>query len=505
VSGVDPQPEATPPLAGRQETLSEAMDAAVAAFGDREAYVDGHRRITFAEWIAAADGVAAELRDRGVRPGDVVTIALPSSIDYAIAYAAIVRAGAVASGLNLRLGPHEVAAISTRSSPRLAFVDADVALGGLPADAARITRTELADVSTRPGTPPHRGRTSDPVVIIWTSGTTGVPKGAWFDHDNLRAAVTTAGVMSAPFDRRLASTPFAHAGYMAKLWEQVAWGTTMVVSPTPWSAADDVRLIAEEHITVAGAVPTQWAKILEEPGLDALDTTALRIGVAATAPAPPELVKQVTARLGCALVVRYAMTESPSISGTDPGDPSDTLFRTVGRPQLGVEIELRDAAGAVVAPGEVGRVHVRGACVMRGYWGEPELTATTIDAAGWLRSGDLGRFDAAGNLVLVGRTSDLYIRGGYNVYPLEVEHAIAEHPDVAEVAVVGVSAEVIGEIGVAFVVPRPGHTAPSLTAVRAWCRERLADYKAPDDVVVLDALPRTPMLKIDKDALRARQ
>ena len=497
-------PEATPPLPGRHDTLAEAMDAAVTAFGDREAYVDGPRRLTYAEWMASAAGVAAELTRRGVQPGDVVAIALPPSIDYAVAYAAIVRVGAVASGLNLRLGPREVTAITSLAAPVLAFVDDDAPLAGLLTNIERITRADLGEAAMRPGAPRHRGRASDPVVIIWTSGTTGSPKGAWFDHDALRAAITTAGVMSAPFDRRLASTPFAHAGYMAKLWEQVAWGSTMVISPTPWAATDTVRLIADERITVAGAVPTQWAKVLEEPGIERLDTSSLRIGVVATAPAPPDLVEQVTARLGCALVVRYAMTESPSITGTEPGDPPDALYRSVGRPQPGVEVELRDD-GVVVATGDVGRVHVRSAGMMRGYWGDPRLTAEAIDADGWLRSGDLARFDADGNLVLVGRVGDMYIRGGYNVYPLEVEHVIAEHPDVAEVAVVGVATPVLGEIGVAFVVAQPGRIAPGLDALRTWCRARLADYKAPDEVVVLDALPRTPMLKVDKDALRARQ
>lgn len=481
------------------------MDAAVATFGACEAYVDGPRRITFAEWIAAADGVAAELDARGVTAGDVVAIALPPSIDYAIAYAAIVRLGAVASGLNLRLGPREVEAICACAPPALVFVDDDAPLAGIPDGVERFARHDLATAARRATFSPRRGRSSDPVVIIWTSGTTGVPKGAWFDHDNLRASVTTAGVMSAPFDRRLVPTPFAHAGYMAKLWEQVAWATTLVIAPTPWTAADTVALLGGERITVAGGVPTQWAKLLEEPGLDAVDTSALRIGVVATAPAPPELVERVSARLGCALVVRYAMTESPSITGTEPGDPPDVSYRTVGRPQPGVEVELRDEAGAPVPAGTVGRVHIRAACVMRGYWNAPELTAEALDTDGWLRSGDLAFLDPNGNLVLVGRTDDLYIRGGYNVYPLEVEHVLAEHPAIAEAAVLGVPAPVIGELGVAFVVPASGRDAPSLDELRAWCRARLADYKAPDRIVVLDALPRTPMAKVDKEALRARQ
>ena len=276
--------------------------------------------------------------------------------------------------------------------------------------------------------------------------------------------------MAAPFDRRLVPTPFAHAGYMAKLWEQLAWGMTIVISPTPWTAADMVALLGAERITVAGGVPTQWAKLLEEPGLDTIETGGLRIGVVATAPAPPELVERVTERLGCSLVVRYAMTESPSITGTEPGDPPDVSYRTVGRPQPGVTVELRDEAGAPVGAGEVGRVHVRSAGMMRGYWNAPELTADALGADGWLRSGDLGHLDPNGNLVLVGRVGDLYIRGGYNVYPLEVEHVLAEHPAVTEAAVLGVPAPVIGEIGVAFVVPVAGCDAPSLDELRGMVR-----------------------------------
>jgi acyl-CoA synthetase (AMP-forming)/AMP-acid ligase II len=311
--------------------------------------------------------------------------------------------------------------------------------------------------------------------------------------------------MTAPYDRRLVTTPFAHAGYMAKLWEQLAWATTLVICPTPWSAADMVRLIGAERITVAGGAPTQWAKVLEQPELAHTDVGRLRLCVAATAPAPPELVERVTRELGCPLVVRYAMTESPSITGTEPGDDPEVLFRTVGRPQAGVELEIRDEDGSRVAPGEVGRVHVSGACVMRGYWRAPELTAEAIVDGGWLRSTDLGRIDPAGNLVLVGRAGDMYIRGGYNVYPLEVENVLTEHPAVDQASVIGVPAPVIGEIGVAFVVLDPGGSLDvSDDELRAWCRDRLADYKAPDRLVRMDSLPLTSMMKVDKAALRAQ-
>jgi acyl-CoA synthetase (AMP-forming)/AMP-acid ligase II len=250
-----------------------------------------------------------------------------------------------------------------------------------------------------------------------------------------------------------------------------------------------------------GAVPTQWAELVELPELRD-SRSQLRVGICATAPAPPELVERVHEVLGCALIVRYAMTESPSITGTDPGDPPEVAFRTVGRPQGGVEIALVNDDGQPVAAGEVGRVRVRGATVMRGYWRRPAQTAEVLSPDGWLTSGDLGRLTPDGNLVLVGRASDLYIRGGYNVHPLEVENVLVEHPAVDRVSVIGVSTEVIGEIGVAFVVPADPVQPPTLAELRTFVASRLADYKAPDRLEIVDDLPLTPMLKVDKAALR---
>ncbi len=486
------------PLVGDFATLGDAMDAAAEQLRDREAYVEGELRATFGEWLPAADAVALDLVERGVQPGDVVALMLPPSIDFAIAVAAIVKAGAVATALNSRLGSREVTSILERCSPVLVIRDETLELPSIPPGVPVLARTDL--VTDGPGLGRRRParNSEDPVVIIWTSGTTGLPKGAWFDHRALEAAVGTAGVMAAPFDRRLVPTPFAHAGYLAKLWEQLAWGISVVVGVQPWTPEAMLRQLAEERVTVAGGVPTQWSKLVELPDLDGHDLSSLRLCLSATAPAPPELVERMTDRLGAPVVVRYAMTESPSITGTEPGDGPDVLFRTVGRPQTGVEVELRDRDG------EVGTVHIRSTCAMRGYWHDDEATDAAFTSDGWLRSSDLGRFDDRGNLVLVGRAGDMYIRGGYNVHPLEVEHVLAEHPGVAQAAVIGAGRPVIGEIGVAFVVPVDRSAPPSFDELREWCSRQLADYKAPDEVVIIDALPLTPMLKVDKDALRDR-
>jgi acetyl-CoA carboxylase carboxyltransferase component len=220
------------------------------------------------------------------------------------------------------------------------------------------------------------------------------------------------------------------------------------------------------------------------------------------APISPELVRKVITTTGIPLVCRYASTESPLATGTSPEDTAEVLAETLGKPQAEVELRIVDTDGKQVADGTVGTVQLRSEAVMRGYWGEPELTAEVLAADRWLSTGDFGRIDPRGNLVLAGRRTDMYIRGGYNVYPAEVEAVLAGHPAVGRVAVVGSDTPVIGELGVAFVVPEAGATAPTLAELRQWCGTKLADYKRPDRIHIVRDLPLTAAMKVDKRALR---
>ncbi len=466
------------------------LEAAGQAHGGREAYVEPGARITFARWIERARAVATQYVNSGVGKGDVVALWLPSGIDFATCYAAAAMIGAITTGLNPRLGPREVESILHQADP--ALIVADERLGAIPADGRRVLPRSSLSSATGEDLSAVKLSPRDPVCLIFTSGTTGTPKGAVFDAAGLAAGAKSAGVMSAPYDRRLTSTPFAHAGYMFKLWDQLVWGTTLVVPPTPWSAQSMFDVLQEERITVAGAVPTQWAKLLEVEGVGRESLPHLRIGVVATAPAAPELVSRVAEQIGVPLVVRYAMTECPTICGTEPNDPAAVQAATVGRPADGMEVRIDDG----------GVVEVKGPCVMRGYWRNPELTAKVL-RDGWLRTGDMGALDPDGNLTIVGRTGDMYIRGGYNVHPVEVEQVLATHPQVKEVAVIGRPAPVIGEIGVAFVVPVDDMNPPTLQDLRAHVVADLADYKAPDEMLIVDQLPLTSMLKPDRTALRA--
>lgn len=477
------------PLSSDVADTRAMLEKAAAVHGDIEAYVEPGARITFADWIGRARGVARQFIELGVVKGDVVALWLPSGIDYATSYAAAAMIGAITTGLNPRLGRRELESILQQATP--ALIVADHALGVLPGDFPVLPRESLStDATTSAPAPAGTGR-RDLVALIFTSGTTGTPKGAAYDADTLAAGATAAGVMSAPYDRRLTSTPFAHAGYMFKLWDQLVWGSTLVVPPTPWSAEGMFDVLRAERITVAGAVPTQWTKLLEIDGVSRDSLPHLRIGVVATAPAPPELVRRVADRIGVPLVVRYAMTECPTICGTDPSDPPEVQFRTVGRPAAGMEVRIASD----------GIIEVNGPCVMRGYWRHPELTADVL-SDGWLRTGDVGVVGDDGNLTLIGRSGDMYIRGGYNVQPGEVERVLTGHSSVKQVAVIGRSAPVIGEVGVACVVPVDAAAPPTLGELRAHVGGELADYKAPDELLIVDELPLTAMLKPDRNALR---
>jgi len=465
----------------------ELLRSVAAEEPDRAAFVELDRRLTFAEWDRAADGVAALFADRGVRPGDVVALLVPSSIDYAVCYQAAMRLRAITTGINTRLGPPEISSILDRTQPRVVVRPDD-----LEAVRAAYANDPLAEPpSPEPG---------DAVAIVWTSGTTGMPKGAVFDHENLRAVAVGAGAMGARFDVRLAPLPFAHVAFMSRPWEEIENVITTVITPTPWRATDALRLMVRERVTVGQGVPTQWRLVLDHGELDGSDLSSLRIAGTGAATVPPELVREMEQRLGCPVVIGYTSTEAAITTGTVPGDAPEVTSQTVGRRRVNVELEVVDDGGNVCPTGEVGRVRCRSGAVMRGYWHDPERTAEVLGADGWLTTGDLGSLDGREYLMLVGRRSEMYIRGGYNVYPAEVERVLSTHAAIAQVAVLGVPDPVLGEIGVAFVVAAAG-ASPALPDLRTFCRAALADYKAPDRLVVVDALPVTSVGKVDKRAL----
>lgn len=499
------------PPRGDDATLLDLFDAVVEVAGDREAMVectgthaDGTpivRRATFATLAAAADALATQLVDEGVRPGDVVAITLPSGIDHAVAHHAVLRTGAIATAINPRLGPAERQHIFTASAPTSVIDE--------PLD-------DLASLAA--GGDPCRRHTqpapTDPTCIVWTGGTTGTPKGVVFDHRCSAAMAAAAGPLSAVGDRRLAPLPFAHVGTMTRVWDEWSHLITTVVTPTPWTPAAAVGLLLHEGITVCQGVPTQYALLCDhlddiENGPGALDH--LRIAGIGGARIPPELVRRIERTLGAPVVARYASTETCVATGTTPGDAPEVVATTVGRPTPPVELRVVDDHGTPLptGAGNVGTVCIRSRAVMRYYVpavaDDPDSApASPVDADGWCHTGDLGWVGDDGNLRLVGRTTELYIRGGYNVYPAEVENCLSDLEGIAAVAVVGAEApgSRLGEVGVAFVVG--DDVPPAHEAIRAHVAARLASYKAPDVVVVVDDLPLTSLGKVDKRVLQER-
>lgn len=477
-------------------TLLDVLAEVVATDGTREAFVqqvaDGStRRITFAELAARSAALARWLiGDRGVVRGDVVAIQLPSGIDFAVAYYAIIRAGAIATGINPRLGHTEIAHIMSSTKPKYVFDGAapDLSISETDDPCARLSDAEP----------------TDPVAIVWTGGTTGLPKGAWFDHRCLETMTMGAAPLSQFGDRRLSPLPFAHVGFMTRAWDELSHRITTIIAPTPWTAAGALALITDEAVTVCQGVPTQYRLMLDAPEFATTDTSHLRLAGIGASRIPPELVREMRDRLGCPVVVRYSSTEASLATGTRLDDAIDVLCTTVGRPNGGVELQVIDGVGNPLATGAVGTVCLRSRATMRGYWNEPAQTAAAIDAAGWLHTGDLGWIGDDGNLRLAGRRTEMYIRGGYNVYPIEVENCLGEHPAVASCALLGVPvADRLGEIGVLFATARGGQQL-ALSEVRAFVKGRLADYKSPDALVVLPELPLTSLGKVDKRGLYPR-
>ena len=499
----------------RHRTVVDVLRAAAEKVPDRDAFVEMDRRLSYSGLQAASGSLARMFSDAGVGRGDVVALLLPSSIEYAACYHGAMRMGAVTSGVNPRLGRSEKASIFERLGAKLTIVDdrlsaeqvSSLVMGRvieLPEVSAAVFDAAAAGRGTDAQPPAEDLEPDDYVAIVWTGGSTGVPKGALFDHSRLAAVAAGTDVLSNAGDIRLSPLPFAHVAFMTRAWDEIEKLTTTVITPTPWSAADALHLMEREKVTVGQGVPTQWSLILSDAAFAKSDLTALRVAGTGGSRVPPELARSMRERLGCPVVVRYTSTETSLGTSTAQDDPDEIVATTVGRPVPGVRLKVAGPDGEALRAGEVGSVHLGSRAAMIGYvergtrvsWSPPGE-----DEAPWIDTGDLGWIGEDGNLRLVGRAVEMVIRGGYNIYPAEVEAVLGRHRSVAQVSVVGAPDPVLGEVVVAFVVARPG-SRPVLDELRTFCKAELADYKAPDRVRVVDALPLTPIGKVDLRELK---
>ena len=453
---------------------------------DAVAFVDGDQRLTYAEWDWLSDRAAFSLWEEGIRPGETVALLLNASFTYPVAYVGAAKIGAITVGINTRLGPYEVDHVLDDSRARALITDRPGFPEALVFTPDRLNRRGSSiDVATRP---------DDVVAIVYTSGTTGLPKGAAFTNRALDAVREIEHAVD-PVDhpKTLGGTPMAHMGFMTKIGAHIARASTTVLM-REWSARAALETIEREKLTWLGGVPTQLALMLMDPQFGLFDLSSLRSCLVGGAPASPDLVRQIRQGFGVPVTVRYSCTELAMATGTRAGDPDVVIAQTVGRPLPGVRLSILNPN----ADG-VGEIAVRSPTMMSGYWHNDAATRAAIDAKGLFHTGDLGRVDEDGNLHLAGRSKEMYIRGGYNVYPVEIEDLLRTHPKVAQVAVIGVPDDVLGERGRAVVVA--SGEPPTLDELREWVCARVADYKAPDELEVREELPMTAMFKVDKRAL----
>ncbi|GGQ35392.1 fatty-acyl-CoA synthase [Streptomyces virginiae] len=517
------------PLLG--DTIGENLDRTVRRFPDRDALVDvaAGRRWTYAELAADVDALALGLLDLGIVKGDRVGIWAPNRAEWTLVQYATAKIGAVLVTVNPAYRSHELEYVLRQSGIRLL------------AAADRFKTSDYAAMieEVRPRCPDlefvallggplwnsllERGRRGDPadlaraqaalspddaVNIQYTSGTTGFPKGATLSHHNILNNGFFVGELChyTEQDRVCIPVPFYHCfGMVMGNLACTSHGATMVIPAPAFDPAATLAAVESERCTSLYGVPTMFIAELAEPGFDSYDLSGLRTGIMAGSPCPVEVMREVIERMGMTEVsICYGMTEtSPVSTQTRADDSVERRVSTVGRVGPHLEVKVVDPqTGRTVPRGEPGELCTRGYSVMLGYWEEPERTAEAVDAARWMHTGDLAVMDDDGYLSITGRIKDMVIRGGENLYPREIEEFLHTHPDVLDVQVIGVPDPKYGEELMAWVRMREGAEPLTADAVRAYCAGRLAHFKIPRYVHVVEEFPMTVTGKVRKVEMR---
>lgn len=482
------------------------------SWGDRPAIRLNDATLTYSELKRAALAVAGDLHARGVRPGDRVGIVLPNVPAFPILFYGILTAGAIAVPMNPLLKSREVAYYIDDSGMSLVYGSLGVSEvvsqaaqdAGIPAvlvgDLGPAAQTLLGD----PVQEPVARRAEDTAVLLYTSGTTGNPKGAELTHSNMSTnAATTVDTLirTSPDDVILGCLPLFHVfGLTCGLNAAVKSGALLTLVPR-FDAEVAIEVLERDGATVLEGVPTMYSAILNSPTAASADLSRLRCCIVGGAPMPVEVLRAFEKQFGCEVYEGYGLSETAPIACfNQAGTPRRA--GTIGVSVRGCELRLVDDNGDLVSdPGVPGEIEIRGENVMKGYWGRPEATEEAI-VDGWFRTGDIATRDGEGYYSIVDRKKDVIIRGGYNVYPREVEEVLYEHPAVAEAAVIGIADEHLGEQVGAAVALKPGVHAESAELVE-FVRARLADYKYPRQIWFVSSLPKGPTGKILRRSVEA--
>ena len=524
-------------------TTPRLVRQAAEMHGGRPAIVDSEITLSYQDLAAAVHQAARAFMAAGITPGDKGAIWAPNVYEWVVAALGLQSAGGVLVTLNTRFKGTEAGYVLERSQAKVLltvtdFLDTDYvdllrrefgpAIDGRPVDRLpALTRIVVLRGGAADGTESwndflHGGDAIDSTDahtralavmpddysdLLFTSGTTGSPKGVLTAHgQNLRAFGDWADVVGLrDSDRYLVVNPFFHAfGYKAGILASIMAGAALYPQLV-FDVPDVMRRIATDRISMLPGAPTLYQSILNHPDFGTTDISSLRLAVTGAAAIPVELILRMRRELQFETVITgYGLTESCGIATMCRyDDDAETLATTSGRAIPGVEVLCVDDTGVEVARGEPGEVVIRGYTVMQGYLDDPVETAAAIDADGWLHTGDIGVMNERGYLRITDRMKDMFIVGGFNAYPAEIENLMLANEAIAQVAVVGVPDERQGEVGVAFVVARPGSSLDP-AELTAWCREHMANYKVPRRIEVVDALPINAGGKVLKNELRDR-
>ncbi len=506
-------------------SVGQLLEKAHRTSPDKEVIYDGIRRLSYADLESEANEIASGLSQIGVKPGDRVAVCLPIWYEFIVLVFAIAKIGAILVPFNTRYHENETEHILQDSGAKVVFFTQEFDkvnhLNQLQSIKKRLkslqylitvrfeheemkSYQELREIGREVKLPELKVDVKEDVfAIIYTSGTTSKPKGAMLTHNNLvnNGITASLAIRATREDVLLQATPYFHIMGLGAIIRLAACETKVVILET-YKPERVLQLIEQEKITIHPGVPTLFSLELNHPSFKSYDLSSLRLAIMAGMPCPVELIRKVKAEMGCPVLISYGMTEtSPLLTFTDFEDDDITQAETVGRAVTGVELKTVDENRQEVAVGEIGELACRSPGLMKGYYNLPVMTRAVVDDERWFYTGDLVTSDAKGYIRIVGRKNDMMIRGGYNVYPKEIEEIFYNHASIMEVAIVGLPDSVLGEVSCAVVVLKPECTA-TVEELKAFIVEQVADYKLPDHIVFMEELPRTASGKVQKFILK---
>jgi fatty-acyl-CoA synthase len=516
-------------------TLGEYFDHTADRYAERTALIFRERQITWGELKHLVDRLTLAFMDLGIRQGDMIVILFPNRPEFILTLLAAAKLGAVSVPVSERLRRKEIEYILRQTEAKavasvseirgFSFSDLfqelrqiiptlkHVMVSGARRHPGELIFEEVVAPKEEESGPGNYYKevyvkqfpveADDLLEIIFTSGTTGTPKGVMHSHNTrCRSALGTAtSIGLRPEDIWLIMVPLSHTTALVNaFYSSVIKGSCQVLLET-WNVEEAMQEIARHRVTLPIGVPTMPIMMLQSPDFDQYDFTSLRAMVLAGAPLPIEVARQVIQKMGCYVTSAYGMTETAMSNITRLDDPVEVVCETVGRPQPGMEHKVVDEKRRIVPLGVKGEACARGQNVCLGYFQDPERTAQTIDGQGWIYSGDLATMDESGNLRIVGRIKDMIVRGGENISPTEIEDILYTFPKVAQVSVVAIPDERLGEKTCACIIPKPGGSITQ-EELKAFFKDRVAHFKIPDRVELMAEFPMTPSGKIRKNVLR---